>query len=345
MDNPRESIFISALRSFLKTLFGFIGIMAGVILILVIISLISVSEKEISLDYSQEIISDANGNLKELSSTTPAILQLEIHGVIGLDTLTSHAVRTQLVESRFGKLKDNRVKGIFLSMNTPGGTVIDADGIYHALKEYKEKYKVPIYVYVDGMCASGGMYVASAADKIFASNASLVGSIGVIVPTFMNFSQILEKFGIQTVTLSAGIGKDEMNPLRPWKPGEENNYRHLVDYYYQQFVNIVTSNRPQIDKVKLVDEYGAKVFAATEAQAYGLVDNGNSSRNEALRSFVSDLGLEGKEYQVIKLESKNWLSNLFKSDNPLFTGKINHQIQVGDIQPELLNKFLYLYVL
>lgn len=62
-------------------------------------------------------------------------------------------------------------------INTPGGTVVDADGIYRALLEYKTKYDVPIYAYIDGLCASGGMYVALAADKIFASDVSLIGSV------------------------------------------------------------------------------------------------------------------------------------------------------------------------
>lgn len=344
MNISRDSIIISSLRTFFKVLFGMVGFAIGLVLVLLIVSLLGSDEKEISLKYSQVIVSDADGSLKEHSSSTPAILEIDIHGIIGLEDLTAEAIQKQLVESRYGKLKDNRVKAIFLSLNTPGGTVIDANGIYRALKGYKQKYKIPIYAYVEGISASGGMYVAAAADKIFANDISLVGSVGVIVPTFMNFSQLLDKFGVQTITLSAGIGKDEMNPLRPWKPGEETNYQNLVNYYYQNFVNILTEGRPQLNKEKLVQDYGAKVFPAIEGQSLGFVDHANSSRSEALKQLLADIGLEGKEYQVIRLESKNWLLNLFKSDNSMFTGKITHQVKLGDFQPELMNKFLYLYV-
>ncbi|MFI5264393.1 MAG: S49 family peptidase, partial [Candidatus Kapaibacterium sp.] len=93
------------------------------------------------------------------------------------------------VESQEGDFKNNRVKGILLYMDTPGGYSTDSDTIYRLLMEYKKQYKVPIYAYVDGLCASGGMYIAITADKIMASDTSLIGSIGVIAPTFMNFTK------------------------------------------------------------------------------------------------------------------------------------------------------------
>lgn len=346
MTHDRESIFFSSLRSFFKAIFALLGISVGIIpLILVISAMSNIQEKEPELNYKLIALPNANGVRKNISTTTPTILQIDINGIIGLESLTSNTIQTQLVESREGDLKNDLVKAVILKINSPGGTVVDADGIYRAVKAYKEKYKVPVVAYVDGMCASGGMYVAAAADKVYASDVSIVGSVGVLIPTFVNVSQLLEKIGVQTLTISAGMGKDDLNPLRPWKPGEADNFRTLVNYYYSQFVDLMVANRPHLDREKLIKDYGAKVFPAVESQILGYIDEAGISYNQIIERLVKEIGLEGKSYQVVKMESKNWFADLFKAQSPLFTGKIEHHVQIDGMPPsKLMNQFLYLYL-
>ena len=178
MENARESVFISALRSFCRMFFGICGISLAVFLIALgysEISSVGTIESKTTMNY----LSDANGKQAVVSLTAPVILQLNIHGVIGEPkTLDSDTVESILLESRTGLLTSNRVKGILIHFNTPGGTVVDSDNIYRMLKEYKERYKVPIFAYVDGLCASGGMYIACAADKIYSGPAGTIGSVG-----------------------------------------------------------------------------------------------------------------------------------------------------------------------
>lgn len=194
------------------------------------------------------------------------------------------------------------------------------------------------------MCASGGMYVAMAADKINASNASLVGSIGVIIPPLFNLTQLIEKVGVQSLTLYAGKGKDELNPFRPWKHEEEAHMQDIIDYYYKQFVNIVTTHRPKLDKQKLIDDYGAQIYPAEQAQEMGYIDNGNATYNETLKELLKEIGIEDNYYQVVHMTSTDWFSSLFSSKSPLFTGKVQHEIQLTpEMNPALTNKFLYLY--
>ena len=107
-------------------------------------------------------------------------------------------MRKMLTESREGTFKDDRVKAILLDINSPGEHGHYANGMYRALKEYKQKYKVPIIAYVDGLCASGGMYVAAAADEVYASDVSLIGSIGVITPSFFNVYKALKNLDRST---------------------------------------------------------------------------------------------------------------------------------------------------
>lgn len=342
----RESVLYAALRSFCIALFSMVGICLGIIPVILLFSLLSgYNETAPETKYTVEILPNAENIRKTMSKDAPVILNLDIHGVIGLETLNSQTVRRMLVESREDTLKKDRVKAILLNISTPGGTVTDADGIYRALKDYKEKYKVPIYAYVDGMCASGGMYVASAADKIYASDVSLIGSVGVIISSFLNVSQLMEKIGVNSLTLSAGKGKDDMNPLRPWKPGEQDNFKAIVDYYYDEFVTIVSSNRPKLSKEKLISVYGANVFPAEKAAEYGYIDGHGLSRNDTLKLLLKEIGIEDNYYQVVGMESKTWLHTLFNSQSTLFTGKVSHELLLpGELNSQLTNKYLYLYV-
>lgn len=342
----RDSILYSSVRSFFVAACAVVGIGIGFTVLVVLAALISTSsgQENITTSYKAEILPNVENVRKELSKEAPVLLQMNVHGVIGVDTLTTAGIRQQLVESREGIFANNRVKGILIHMNSPGGTMDDSDGIYRLLKVYKEQYKVPIYVYVDGMCASGGMYIACAADKIYASDVSLIGSVGVLTPSFVNLSQLMDKIGVQALTLTAGKGKDELNPLRPWKPGEQDSYQSIINYYYQSFLNIVTKNRPRLDKTKLVDDYGAHVFPAAIAQQYGYIDESNKSLSETQKAILQQLGIEGDYYQVIQLQSSNWVSELFKGQCSLLQGKVTHEVRLpSELPPELMNKFLYLY--
>jgi len=321
------------------------GLVLGIIPAMLLIGAIAgTSSAEAETIYTAEIVPNADGSRKTLSKESPVILKLNIIGPIGVEGLTMHSVRTQLTESREGAFKDNRVKAILLHIESPGGTVVDADGIYRALKSYKEQYKVPVYAYVDGMCASGGMYIAAAADKIYASDISLVGSIGVISPPFFNVANILTKYGVSSLTLSAGKGKDEMNPFREWKPDEQETYQGILDYYYNHFIHVMTSNRTELDKTKLINDFGAKVFPAEIAKEHGYIDGSGYSLDATIKLLAHTIGIEDNYYQVVQLEKKIWYNELFGSNFKVFNGTVKHQIDLTpDLDAKLMNQFLYLY--
>lgn len=341
----RESIFFASLRSFFLALFGTAGIIMGVVVVALVIGLLSTSiegQPVISYSYSPEIVANAEGVREALGADAPVILKLNIKGIVGVDQITRKAVNELLIESRERALKGDRVKAILLHVDSPGGTVSDADGIYRQIKAYKERYKVPVYAYVDGLCASGGVYIACAADKIYATESSLLGSVGVMLSSALNFSQLMEKIGVQSLTLYDGKGKDNLNPLRPWRKGEEDNFQASINYYYDVFVDIVTSNRPAMSKTKLIDVYGANVYPAPLAKEYGYIDVADATYGKALKELAEKAGLQDGKYQVVELKSSNWLSELFSSELGLLKGKVVHQIELKG-EAQLQDKFLYLY--
>lgn len=346
----RDSIFYSAIRSLFVAFCAVIGIGLGIVFFTILIGALSTkTDNQLTTVNEQEIMPNAEGKREVLTATSPILLQINIDGIIGTEGLSMGTIKQQLIESREGDFKGDRVKGVLVYIDSPGGTVTDADGIYRALKAYKEKYKVPVYAYVNGLCASGGMYIACAADKVYSNDTSLIGSIGVIMPTFMNFTKLLDKVGVETMTLSIGTDKDAMNPLRPWKAGEEKNFQDIIAYYYNHFVNIVTSNRSSVNKEKLVNDYGARVFTAPQAMENGFIDSSTSSIGETIKELAKEAKIEG-DYQVIKLENKDWWTKLFSGKGSmsqalgLLSGKITHQVQLSsELDPCLQNKFLYLY--
>ncbi|MES2273394.1 MAG: S49 family peptidase [Chlamydiota bacterium] len=343
MEFSRESIFVSALRSFARMFFAVCGLFLAFVLCSIVYASLSSSssiEEKTSINY----LPDAAGKREVVSHTAPVVLQINIQGVIGEPkTLDTEVIQNILLDSRTGTLSADRVKAILLHLNTPGGTVVDSDNIYRLLLQYKERYKVPVFAYVSGMCASGGMYIASAADQIFAGPASIVGSVGVILGPFFNVYDAMGKIGVQARTLTQGLDKDMMNPTRPWREGEDASLKAVTAYFYQQFVNIVTSARPRLDKEKLVSEYGAQVFDPVEAERLGYIDFANASRDLALLALLKEAHIDpSTPYQVIELQSKNlWISSLFKSTSPFFTGKIEHSIDLGG--PKIRDKVAYLY--
>jgi protease-4 len=342
MDN-RPSIFSSSLRAFFITIFVMAGITVGLIIMILGIGSISSTAAETTPTYTFKVLPDDEGNTAVLSNTAPVILRVDIDGVIGVNNLTTQKMRTLLNESRQGVFKDNRVKAIFLNIDSPGGTVVDAQGIFQALKEYKERYKVPIYAYTPGLCASGGIYVAAISDKIFANDIAIVGSVGVIMSSFLNFSQLMEKIGLQQLTLSKGKDKDAMNPLRPWVEGEDEEFRNILNSSYAHFVNLIVTHRP-ISKEKLENEIGARVYPALQAKELGFVDEIENSPNQVLKQLVKASGLEGTSYQFMFAEQKTWLNELLSAKSSLLTGQVTHTLQFSpEYDPALSGKCLYLY--
>lgn len=345
MEIQRESIFVSSLRGFCRAFFIFLGGIIALMVALFVYSALSspYTEQEKT---SLEILPNLKWE-REISLTAPAILQINIHGVIGEPgKLDSDTIRLILADSRTGLLANDRVKAILLHFDTPGGTVNDSDIIYRMLLDYKEQFKVPVYGYIDGLCASGGMYISSAADKLFCSPAGVVGSVGVIIGPFFNVVDAMGMIGIQAKTLTDGLNKDMMSPFRTWKPDEDTSLQALTSYYYQQFVDVVTKARPAMDRDKLLNEYGANVFPPPAAQERGYVDAADSSYKEAVLALMHAAGMDPeKPYQIVELQPQfPLLHALLKGKSPLAQGKIEHQLQIGQDKSFLIrDKIAYLY--
>ncbi|MCE5293337.1 MAG: S49 family peptidase [Chlamydiales bacterium] len=340
-----NSVTRNAINAFCKSLFGIVGFALGLIIVCVGFSALFSNSTETPHSTSLKVLPNDKWKIENFSATAPTILKLNINGVIGLDHLRKEEVFQQLIESQDGELKPGQVKGILICINTPGGTADDSDAIYRLLTEYKKRYKIPVIAYIEGLCASGGTYIACAADKIYASEDSLVGHVGVLLsPPFFNFSKLMDKLGIESKTFYAGKDKDDMNPFRPWRPEEGQNFTRLVDFMYERFRTVVSQNRPKLT-LEVLTEEGAQIYPAPQAQTLGYIDEQIPSLDDVLKLFATELGIYD-DYQFVVLEKHDFFEDLFGARAQALFGNGQKELRIrlpNDIHPDLYGKPLYLY--
>ncbi len=139
--------------------------------------------------------------------------------------------------------EDKGTAGIVLRINSPGGSPVQAGIVHDEIRRLRGKYPdIPLYVVVEDMCASGGYYIAAAADKIFVDKASIVGSIGVLMSGF-GFTGAMDKLGVERRLLTAGNNKGFLDPFSPQDERQNEHAHVLLDEVHKQFVEIVRKGR------------------------------------------------------------------------------------------------------
>ncbi|GAB2540640.1 signal peptide peptidase SppA [Gracilibacillus alcaliphilus] len=166
--------------------------------------------------------------------------------------------------------EDSSVGGVILRVNTPGGGVVESAEIHDKIVEIKEMYDKPVYVSMGNTAASGGYYISAPVDKIVAHNATLTGSIGVIMESY-NFSELADQLGIDVNTIKSGEHKDIMSMYREMSDEERDLLQAMIDDMYNDFVQVIVDGRdmPE-DRVRELGD--GRVYTGSQAQAEGLVD-------------------------------------------------------------------------
>ena len=199
---------------------------------------------------------------------------IEVKGVIADD---SEASADTIVTGLRDAFDDKHTKGVILRLNTPGGSAVQSGYIYDEIIRLKKEHEdIPVYAVVTDICASGGYYIASAADEIYVDKASIVGSIGVLMSSF-GFVDSMEKLGIERRLMTAGRHKGIMDPFSPIKESERDHIQTMLDEIHQQFITSVKQGRG--DRLKEDDKVFSGLFWSGETSVeMGLADGiGNSS--------------------------------------------------------------------
>ena len=167
-------------------------------------------------------------------------------------------------------------KGVILRINSPGGSPVQAAEIYEEIRRLRKLHPdKPVHAVVSDICASGGYYIAAAADKIYANPSSLVGSIGVLMDGF-GFTETMNKLGIERRLLTAGEHKGLLDPFSPVKPEEQAHIQKMLDQVHAQFVRAVREGRGN-RLAENPDLFSGLIWSGEEAKKLGLVDDFGSA--------------------------------------------------------------------
>lgn len=165
---------------------------------------------------------------------------IEINGVIQAGgEVTADAVMASLNDAYESK----GTKGIILRINSPGGSPVQAGIINDEIRRLKKLHpKIPVYAVVEDICASGGYYIAAAADKIYVDKASIVGSIGVLMDGY-GFTEAMKKVGVERRLMTAGENKAMLDPFSPVNPKHQELAQAMLDEIHEQFKTVVRQGR------------------------------------------------------------------------------------------------------
>jgi protease-4 len=264
---------------------------------------------------------------------TADVALIDVYGMIS-DTADSGffgggegASSNRLIKAVRSAEKDG-VKAILLRINSPGGTAASSQAVYEELMRVRRDSKIPIVAAMGDVAASGGYYIAAAADHITALPATTTGSIGVIMH-LQNVQGLMNKLGVQTHTVQSGPHKDILSPFRSTSPSERAILQGQVEETYGQFLNAIVDGR-KMPMEKLRPLADGRIFTGSQAQKAGLVDSLGNWR-DALSKAAGMAGIKGEP----KVEDysdggfwRGWLPRVEARIPSFFQGSLGSQLPV-----------------
>lgn len=226
------------------------------------------------------------------------------------------------VKDMFRRASENdEIKGVLLTINSPGGTIPGSQAISDGIKLYKEKTGKPVYAHIRDVGASGAYWAAVSTDKIFVDNGSLVGSIGVLMGPFTYYNNTLQEGGllggvtteggIEHTYITGGEYKDTGSPYRRMTPEERDHWQNSINNEYALFVNHVSASR-HLSPDFIQNTVKALPYDGIQAKQLKLIDEiGNE--DTALTALVDTLGL-GDDYELLTEKKKtDFLAEIFSA--------------------------------
>ncbi len=217
------------------------------------------------------------GNSEKALSTGKHTALVDMQGVISADSAAS---ADNLIPSLQDAFEDKNTLGVILRINSPGGSPVQAGQINDEIRRLRAKYpQIPLYAVVEDICASGGYYVAVAADKIYVDKASLIGSVGVLMDGF-GFTGTMEKLGVERRLITAGANKGFLDPFSPVNPTHQAYAKQMIEEIHQQFIDVVKQGRGKRLK-ETPDTFSGLVWNGQRGIELGLADGYGSVESVA----------------------------------------------------------------
>ncbi len=272
-------------------------------------------------------------------SSKPGIAWIKVRGVIAQDNSSGPFSRPTGAGAIAKKVRDaaadKNVKAIVLDINSPGGTVASVQNIYDELLKAKANGKKIVALFRD-VAASGGFYIAMAADKIVAEPGTITGSVGVIMQT-SNVEGLFDKIGVKVTPITSGKYKDMGSAYRPMSDAEKAILQDMVNDTYTQFFAAVKAGRPDVTPENLTEYTDGRVFTGQRAFNLGFIDK--LGGEEEARQLAGELaGI--KDPKIINQRPADGLRELIFS----FGSSMENQSLAKQLQTLATPSVSYLWV-
>jgi len=233
------------------------------------------------------VIGGSNTGGKQGDKNKPHVAFVEIYGPIMSGQL---ADADRLIPALQQAFKEPLVKSIALRINSPGGSPVHAGRLYHEINELQKQYPdKPVYAVIEDLGASAAYYIASAADKIYVDQASMVGSIGVISAGF-GFNEIMSKIGVERRVLTSGSNKALLDPYLPSDPKVQSYWKDMLAEIHEQFIAAVKEGRGNRLNIDYPDIFSGLVWTGAKSIEIGLTD-GIGSLTSVSRDTINSVNL------------------------------------------------------
>ena len=230
----------------------------------------------------------------------PHVALIRLEGLIAIEDVNADWINSLLREA----MTNDNARAVILKINSPGGSPVQAERIYAELRRLRQLHDKPVYAVIEDLGASAAYYIAAGSDQIFANVNSLVGSIGVISPSF-GFVDLMEKIGVERRVQTAGDNKAFLDPFQDLEPAAQAFWQDALDRIHQNFINAVEATRSG----KIRDKnavYSGLIYTGDKALELGLIDGyadssqlarerigveevvDYSSRSQNIFDFISD---------------------------------------------------------
>ena len=266
------------------------------------------TKEELSRTYINKLGKEALVDSEILRGTNnkEKIRLVNLNGVIQSDSNNEFVIDQLKLAS-----EDPSTRGVILAVNSPGGSVYVSEQIAKEIKNLKEK-DIPVYSVMEEMAASGGYYVSAPTDRIYASNETLTGSIGVIMQMY-SLEGLFDKYGIKEQNITSGKMKDAGSPGRDLSAEEKKYFQELIDSAYKRFVKLVSEGRNMSeDKVRKIAD--GRVYDGEQALKNGLVDK-IGDLDSAIDDMVEENGLNDPVVLSQSNFQKSFMSFFQKADD------------------------------
>lgn len=301
---------------FFNVFFKTLGFLSAILIFLLITNILLFFTND--LQNKKFTMIDGDGNSKNI------IARINLNGPIfnrSIDVFGGNFydfINPLIVKSYLEELKKLKIKALVVNINSPGGTVSATAELEKIFREFKKETNTKLYFFTKEVLASGGYWIATSADKIFASYGSIIGSIGVSGPSWFYynkpmtlssgvFGQSIEtKNGIEVFNQNAGQSKDLFNPYRPPNNDEIKHLQKIVDEVYEDFVTKVSKSR-KIDIGFIKNNVGALIYSSNQALDNFLIDD-ILDYNTLITHIVNENKLE--DYKIFENKTnKTFIGN------------------------------------